>query len=69
MAKALDRGARIRAARERCGWTQAELASRVKRTSQTIHRWETGKTGLSSADLIALCDALGESPRHLEHGG
>lgn len=37
-------GAEIRAARERRGWTQAELASAVGVGSRTVGAWERGET-------------------------
>ncbi len=51
-------GARIRAARKRRGWTQAELAERSATSVATIARLErTGHGQLRS--LYAVCAALG----------
>lgn len=49
---------RIREARDRLGWSQSELASRLNRTQTAISYWEAGKRSPGLDDLIELADAL-----------
>jgi HTH-type transcriptional regulator/antitoxin HipB len=57
---------RIRALRERRGWSQAELGRRAGVAASTINRVERGETTtLSLGNLERLARALGVSPRSL----
>ncbi|MGH2625623.1 MAG: helix-turn-helix domain-containing protein [Anaerolineales bacterium] len=57
---------RIRALRERRGWSQAELARRSGVNQGTISRVERGETRtLALHNLERLAKALGVSPRSL----
>lgn len=51
-------GARIRAARERLGWSQEELAAAVSKDQGAISEYESGRRRLSAVDLPAFCQAL-----------
>ncbi len=50
--------ARLRAAREKQGWTQDELARRAKLPPSAISHFETGSRKPSFANLRRLADAL-----------
>lgn len=52
-------GTAIRAAREARGWSQPDLASRVKAARETISRWETGDLQPTERTLVALEAILG----------
>ena len=57
---------RIRALRERRGWSQAELGRRAGVAASTVNRVERGETTtLSLGNLERLARALGVSPRSL----
>lgn len=58
-------GARMRQLRTQQGLTPATLASRVDRSSQSISRYELGRTQPPTAVLCALADALGVEPGDL----
>lgn len=58
-------GARIRAARERRGWSQAELATRVYRTQTAVSYWESGSRLMGVDDLIRVAAALELHPSAL----
>lgn len=58
-------GRRLREARERLGWTQAELAQRLGRTPTAISYWEGGQRSPGLDDLIDLAEALQVSPADL----
>ena len=61
-------GATIKALRERCGMTQAELAQQIGVSSKTISKWETAK-GLPDISLLQpLAQALGISLIELMNG-
>lgn len=53
-------GQRIRRAREQRGWTQLQLANRMtgEHYSSQVSAWETGRRMPSTANLLALADAL-----------
>jgi transcriptional regulator with XRE-family HTH domain len=55
-------GMRIRAARERAGLTQEQVASRLGTAANVLSRIETGQRGLSIPQLVDLAAALGVSP-------
>ena len=46
----------LKAARVNANLTQAEVAKRLHKSKQTIANWESGKTKVSAADLLVLCD-------------
>ena len=61
-------GATIKALRERCCMTQAELAQQIGVSSKTISKWETAK-GLPDISLLQpLAQALGISLIELMNG-
>jgi transcriptional regulator with XRE-family HTH domain len=45
--------------------TQKQLAEKMDTTQQTVARWETGKTALSSAHIKQLCSVLHCAPQDL----
>ncbi len=51
---------RLREARERRGWSQAELARRLDKTQTAISYWEAGKRTPGLDDLLELSFALDE---------
>lgn len=53
-----ERGRLLAAARERKGWTQAELASRCGLTPATISKIESGALSGSVDSILALADEL-----------
>lgn len=52
----------LKAARVNANLTQAEVAKRLHKNKQTITNWESGKTKISAADLLVLCDMYKISP-------
>ncbi|ACU76138.1 protein of unknown function DUF955 [Catenulispora acidiphila DSM 44928] len=58
---AVEVGQRIRAARTRRGWSQAELAARLagQPTPTAISYWESGRRSVGLDDLIELARVLG----------
>lgn len=52
----------LKAARVNASMTQAEVATRLHKSKQTIVNWESGKTKVSAADLVKLCDIYKISP-------
>lgn len=52
-------GRRIRDARERRGWTQADLAAMLNRTATSISYWESGQRSPGLEDIVELADVLG----------
>lgn len=50
----MNKGDRIRQARENCGLTQEELAKKLNTTKQTIHKYETGLISNIPSDKIEL---------------
>lgn len=52
-------GSRIRQAREYAGLSVAELAARVKRTGNTVYRYEWGQFTCSVAMLQNIADSCG----------
>lgn len=49
---------RIRELRQELGWSQAELARRLKVGATTVRQWENAMTLPSTDSLIALCEVL-----------
>lgn len=62
-------GERIRAAREKAGLTQRELAVKVERGSQTIWRYEANWTAPDVATLRKIASVLGVSSSSLLDDG
>ena len=52
----------LKAARVNANLTQAEVAKRLHKNKQTITNWESGKTKVSAADLLVLCNMYKISP-------
>ena len=46
----------LQAARVNAGFTQADVAKRLKKNKQTVVNWEHGKSKIDAANFIALCD-------------
>lgn len=62
----MNKGDRIRKAREDCGLTQEELAKRLNTTKQTIHKYETGLiTNIPSDKIELLAKTFNISPSYL----
>jgi len=51
--------------RRRKGWTQQELAERINKTKQTVHRWEDNETIMSFENALNVSKALGVSMEDL----
>ncbi len=51
----------IRVLREERGWTQLELAHRLKVTPATVYNWERGRYEPKASQFRALARALGVS--------
>lgn len=58
-------GERVRERRAAAGLTQAELASRVYVSRQTVNNWETGKTLIDVQSLALVAGELGTSVSEL----
>ena len=59
-------GDRIKASRERLGWSQTDLAEKVGQSDKmAVSKWERGIVLPSAANLDALADALGVSVDYL----
>ena len=58
-------GARIRAAREQFGLTQAGLAEKVGVTRSAVAQWETGRAGQVGGHLTQIAAVLGVGVEHL----
>jgi transcriptional regulator with XRE-family HTH domain len=59
-------GSRVKTARERLGWNQAELARRLGASAYGVNLLEQGKTPYPRADrIIALAQLLGVSADYL----
>lgn len=58
----------LKAARVNANLTQAEVAKRLHKNKQTITNWENGKTKVSAADLLILCDMYKISPSAIQDG-
>lgn len=62
-------GGRIRAARDRAGVSQEQLAAAVATTQSTVSKWEGGDTRyLTVADLTLIAEALRVHPAELLPG-
>lgn len=58
-------GNNLRKLRKTKGWTQAELAAKVKRSVSTISALERGEHDMSVETFFALCRALKCLPAEL----
>lgn len=56
---------RLKAARERRGWSQQEMADRLSVTPNTVSRWERGISAPGPYFRRQLCDLLGKSAEEL----
>jgi len=56
-------GSAIRDARERRGWTQAQLAGALGKDPKTVRNWESGRTAMPRGIIAAIEDVLGISLR------
>lgn len=61
-------GARIRAARQVAGMTQAELAVAVGVSRSAVAQWETDRAGQVGGNLARIADVLRVSSEHLLRG-
>src|SRR5437868_2960399 len=61
-------GSRLRECRLLAGLTQEEVASALKRTRQTLSKWELGQGALTLDDLHPLGPLLGTSLDYLAYG-
>jgi len=61
-------GARIRAARQVAGMTQAELAIAVGVSRSAVAQWETDRAGQVGGNLTKIADVLRVSAEHLLRG-
>lgn len=61
-------GARIRAARQVAGLTQAELAVAVGVSRSAVAQWETDRAGQVGANLAKIAEVLRVSAEHLLRG-
>lgn len=61
-------GPRIAALRRRCGWSQAELAQKLKVSASAIGMYEQGRREPSAATLVSLSRVLGVSTDYLLTG-
>jgi len=52
----------LRWARERCGFTVAEVAERLKKTPETIEQWETGRSSPTYVQLETLAYSVYRRP-------
>ncbi len=57
--------AALKAARERVGMTQRDLAKRLSRSHSFIGKIESGERQLNVLEFCELADALGVDPRSL----
>jgi len=60
--ESVEAGERTATARDRLGFTQAEIAKRVGVTQATVSRWESGDRELSLSELPRVAAALEVSP-------
>ena len=58
-------GLRIRAGRERLGWTQERLAAAISVGAEMLRRYERGAKFPSHLTLLRLAEVLGSSLDHL----
>lgn len=55
----------IASERVRLGWSQAELAEKLKVSRDAVKKWESGETSIKSSMLIAMSDLFGCSIDYL----
>lgn len=58
-------GQKIKAARERAGISQTELAERIGTTRQQIGKYENGSQDMTVARMLRIAAALGVEPETL----
>jgi transcriptional regulator with XRE-family HTH domain len=58
MPKFIFSGSKLRAARQRKGWTQQRLADRINRSQPLIVLWELGYEDPSTERLLEVADLL-----------
>lgn len=58
-------GEKILNMRKARGWSQEELAERVRVTRQAVSRWESGSAKPDADKIVALCDLFGVSADYL----
>src|SRR5947209_18368488 len=56
---------RLRYERERRGWSQADVAEKVRCDTKTVGRWESGERLPRPYHRQALCELLGKSAEEL----
>ena len=62
----MTKGDRIKQLRERVGFTQEELAARLKVTKQTIHKYEKNiVTNIPSDNIEPLATVLDSTPEYI----
>lgn len=54
-----SRGEKIRKAREDMGWTQSDLAKRLKKSREAVAGWEKNKHKPSAFELDAIAELTG----------
>ena len=53
------------AAREQAKLTQADVAARLSRPQSFVSKYETGERRLDVVEFVAVCHALGISPKRI----
>lgn len=62
----MTKGQRIKELREKCGFTQEELAKKLDTTKQTIHKYEKDiVTNIPSDRIEALSKVLNSTPEYI----
>ena len=46
----------LKAARVNAGYTQEQIARKLRKSKQTIVNWELGRTAIDQANLAFICD-------------
>lgn len=65
--KGLLKGKEVRFIRKLLGWTQADLARRLRCNVQSVARWESGKTEINGpADMLTRAFFLGSKNKNLQ---
>ncbi len=55
---------RLRRARKDAGWSQTEVARRLRRSQTWVSRSELGERRVDAVDLVDLCRLYGLAPQH-----
>ena len=61
----MDFGEKLSAARKAKGFSQEELAAKIKVSRQAISKWETNSAQPETANILKLCEVLEISPNEL----